>query len=256
MFRIWSRNISSAVFLEHSQGKLAVTASRAAISAANKVSPTAKVVGVLAVEDVDSPVVGEAKKLPGLSKIILSTHKGYSRLLPEVVTPLLLALQSRNEYTHWWTSHSSIGKSIFPRFTGALLGKGIKRVAPISDIISVKDEKTFIRPIYAGNAQSELQTDASINIITVRPTAFPETSPMDNNVDIENFVIEPTVECLELTKWIGEELTKSNRPELASAEIVVSGGRALKGAENFKLLYDLADAFGGAAGINIIPVSP
>lgn len=247
------RWISSAIFLEHSQGKLATVANSAAIHAARQAG-FEKNVGILAVSTETEAVIADAQRLPGLSSLIVAVNADYAHLMPEATATLLLHLQQKHNFSHWWAAHTSIGKNVFPRFAGLILREDEEgSVAPIADIVKVLDSKTFERPIYAGNAISTVQSSAAINLITVRPTAFlteTSASKLDTAATLSTTVIKPELPKEErLATWVGDELNESDRPELASAEIVVAGGRALKSAENFKILYDLADALGGAAGI-------
>lgn len=249
------RWITSAIFLEHSQGRLAAASNRAAIRAA-RLAGSETTVGILAVPSETDVIVAQAQRLSGLSSLIVAVNARYDRLMPEATATLLLHLQRQNNYSHWWAAHTSTGKNVLPRFAGLLLREDEHAsVAPIADVTKVVDGKTFERPIYAGNAIATVQSSAAINLITVRPTAFQATEQeTDAGAPPPTEIIKPDVpEEERLATWIGEELSKSDRPELSSAEIVVAGGRALKSADNFKLLYDLADALGGAAGIPCAP---
>jgi electron transfer flavoprotein alpha subunit len=119
-------------------------------------------------------------------------------------------------------------------------------VAPVSDVIEIKDEHTFVRPIYAGNAISTVKSKDKVKVMTVRTTAFP---PAESQApDAAKVQDAPAFQPGGLTKFEKEEVSKSDRPELGSAKIVIAGGRGLKNGENFKLLYDLADKLGAAVG--------
>merc|ERR1711990_597105 len=124
----------------------------------------------------------------------------------------------------------AFSRSVLPRVAAKL------DVSPISDIIGIKDAETFVRTIYAGNAIMTLNSKDPVKIIMVRTTAFEpdETTAAQAGPD--------------LSKYVGAELTKSDRPDLASAGVVISGGRGMKSGDNFKMLYDLADKMGGAVG--------
>lgn len=241
------RWISSAILLEHTHGRLSA-ANQSTILAASRAGGEAPV-GVLAVKEDNSPVVEAARRLRGLGKLLVVTNEHAERLMPEAVADLLAQVQQQRTFSHWWAVHSSIGKDIFPRLAGLLVARGESSVAPIADIIDVKDERTFVRPIYAGNAVATVQSGAQINLITIRPTAF--QAPQGDNAASETTACETIAAQVSketiMSTWVSEELSRTDRPELASAEIVVSGGRALKSADNFGLLYELADALGGAA---------
>ena len=134
------------------------------------------------------------------------------------------------------------GKNLLPRL-GARLDSAV-----VSDVIDVKDENTFVRPMYAGNAISTVRSKDAVKLVGIRTTNF-EAVSADESVaaPIEDLKIGDEV-VQEKSKFVKEELSMSDRPELSSAKVVVSGGRGLKSGENFKILYDLADALGGAVG--------
>ncbi|KAH0294350.1 electron transfer flavoprotein, alpha subunit, partial [Aureobasidium melanogenum] len=136
--------------------------------------------------------------------------------------------------------HSAFGKNLMPRVAAML------DVQQISDITSIESEDTFVRPIYAGNAILTVQTADSPKVVTVRGTAFPSGAAEGGSASVEEGV-DPKAECP--TEWISEDLATSDRPDLATAEKVVSGGRGLKSKEEFdRIMPPLADALGAAIG--------
>jgi len=228
--------------LEISNGQLAKH-NKAAVVAARKAFPKEWPVGVIVTSN-DS-ILEQAKKLP-FTKLIVCRS---SCPTAETIAPLLAKIQETESFSHWWTAHSAFGKDLFPRFVGELLrGKGDLNVVPISDITRIVDSSTFVRPIYAGNAVTTVQAHAeSLKVVTIRPTSFTEDLPSDTDCKIQQFEFEPSQEQAEMCRWIEDRVSTSERPDLGSAEVVISGGRALKSAEGFKLLYDMADALGNAA---------
>lgn len=119
-------------------------------------------------------------------------------------------------------------------------------VSPISEIVGVEDENTFVRTIYAGNAIQTIKAKDNVKVLTVRGTSFDAVEVGNGNASSEP---APAAEVQnDLSEWIGQELTKSERPDLSSASRVISGGRGMKSGENFKLLYDLADKINAAVG--------
>merc|ERR1712001_240738 len=130
-------------------------------------------------------------------------------------------------------------RSLLPRVAAKL------DVSPVSDVIEIKDSETFVRQIYAGNAIMTLKCKDPIKILTVRTTAFEadESSSGSANTETTSAPDPPNV-----SQFVGQELSKSDRPELASAKAVISGGRGMKSGDNFKMLYDLADKMGAAVG--------
>jgi electron transfer flavoprotein alpha subunit len=178
-----------------------------------------------------------AAKLAGVAKVLLADAPAYDHMLAEEIANLLLKLAPA--YSHVLAPATTNGKNIMPR-VAALLD-----VAPISDIAGVVSPDTFVRPIYAGNALATVQSKDAIRIITVRGTAFPAEAKEGGNAPVEK--VDATAET-GLSHFISAELTRSERPELTSARVVVSGGRGMQNGENFKLLESLADKLGAAVG--------
>ena len=133
------------------------------------------------------------------------------------------------------------GKNVIPRAAVKL------DVAPVTDVTGISGEDTFERPMYAGNAIAKVKSSDKVKVITIRPTAF-EKAKTGGSAAVETVDIASAASSAPTPTWVKEEVVKSERPELASASIVVSGGRALKSADNFKILYDLADHLGAAVG--------
>ncbi|UJR25555.1 hypothetical protein I4U23_006900 [Adineta vaga] len=194
--------------------------------------------------DKTSETANELKKFSNLNikKILLAENAGYKGLLSESVTPVLLDLQKKNNYTHILGGSSTFTKGILPRLAALL------DVQPISDITKVIDKSQYARFIYAGNAILTLKSNDSIQIITVRGTAFEAAKQGSGNGEAQIEKIDATVKN-DLSEFVSRQVQQSERPELSSARIIFSGGRALKSKENFKLLYDLADLFPGQATV-------
>ena len=180
--------------------------------------------------------VAAAAEISGVAKVISADAQAYAHQLPENVAPLLVELAK--EYSHILSAATTTGKNLMPR-AAALLD-----VAQISDIIEVKSEDTFVRPVYAGNAMATVQSSDSVKMITVRTTAYAEAS-QGGNATIENcdFVTTQNV-----ATFVSEQLSVSERPELTAASIVISGGRGMQNGENFVLLEKVADKLGAAIG--------
>lgn len=174
-------------------------------------------------------------KVDGVKRVCVCDDDQYSHSLPEKVTPLILTMQEKHKFTHILAGSSAIGKGIIPRVAAKL------DVSPISDIIGINGDDTFTRTMYAGDAVCKLKSTAKVKLITVRGTAFDAAKPAGGSAAVEK--VEPVRGGTQAeSEWLSAELTKSDRPELGSARIVVSGGRGLKSAENFKLIYDLVSA--------------
>ncbi|KAH7052011.1 electron transfer flavoprotein-like protein subunit alpha [Macrophomina phaseolina] len=231
-----ARLLSTLAVLEQREGKLN-PGSLAAVTAAQKLGGS--ITGLVAGSNIKA-VADEAAKVKGLEKIIFIENGAYDKGLPENYAPLLVENIKKGGYTHVLAGHSAFGKNLLPR-VAALLD-----VQQISDITAIESEDTFVRPIYAGNAILTVQSSDPIKIITVRGTAFPAGETEGGSAAIEEGV-DPKAESP--TEWVSEDLAKSDRPDLATASKVVSGGRGLKSKEEFdRLMPPLADALGAAIG--------
>ncbi|OEY67621.1 electron transfer flavoprotein subunit alpha/FixB family protein [Marinobacter sp. X15-166B] len=182
-------------------------------------------------------VAEAAAKAEGVSKVLVADNAVYEHFLGENLAALVVELGQN--YSHILTSAGTTGKDFMPR-VAALLD-----VAQVSDIIRVESADTFVRPIYAGNAVATVQSGDSIKVITVRPTGF---DPVAADGGAANVEAVDVVKDAGLSSFVGEELAKSDRPDLASAGTVVSGGRGMQNGENFKMLEQIADILGAAVG--------
>lgn len=182
-------------------------------------------------------VADQAAKAAGVTKVLLADSAALANGLAENVAAQVLAVA--NDYSHILFPSTAAGKNVAPRVAAKL------DVAQISDITSVESEDTFIRPIYAGNALATVQSSDPIKVITVRTTAFDGVAAEGGSASVEDI---DAVSDSGLSSFVGREVAKSDRPELAGASVVVSGGRGLGSAENFKLLDSLADKLGAAVG--------
>jgi len=183
-----------------------------------------------------STVAAQAAKISGVTKVLLAESPALADALAENVAEQVLALAGG--YSHILFAATASGKNVSPRVAARL------DVAQISEIIAVDSPDTFQRPIYAGNAISTVQSSDPVKVITVRTTGF-DAAPEGGNAVVES--ITP-VASVGLSTFIGREVAASDRPELAGARVVVSGGRGMGSAENFKILDPLADKLGAALG--------
>jgi electron transfer flavoprotein alpha subunit len=183
------------------------------------------------------PAADAAAKVGGVAKVLLADDSSLDHGLAENVAPLLVKLAER--YTHVLAPATTFGKNVMPR-VAALLD-----VMQISDISAVVSPDTFVRPIYAGNALATVQSKDKIKIITVRATGFPAAAAEGGSASVET-VASPG--AAGVSEFVGAELSKSERPELTSARIVISGGRGMQSGENFHLLDKVADKLGAAVG--------
>ncbi len=183
------------------------------------------------------PAAEAAAKVPGVAKVLLAEDPALEHPLAEDIAALTVTLAPK--YSHVLAPASTFGKNFLPR-VAALLD-----VAQISDISGVVSPDTFVRPIYAGNALATVQSKDKIKVISVRGTAFPAAQSEGGNAPIEP---ASGAGSAGLSRFIGAELSKSERPELTSARVIVSGGRGMQSGDNFKLLESLADKLGAAVG--------
>ncbi|KAI9767506.1 MAG: Electron transfer flavoprotein alpha-subunit [Candelina submexicana] len=232
-----SRLLSTLVLLEQREGKLQEQAALSAVTAAQQLN--GPITGFIAGSNITS-VAEQASKVKALEKVIVIENKAYDKGLPENYAPLLVENIKKNGFTHVIAGHSAFGKNLMPR-VAALMD-----CSQISDITAVESEDTYVRPIYAGNAICTVQTSDDIKFITIRGTAFNGAEAEGGSAEIVEGV-DPKVESF--TEWVSEDLKTSDRPDLATAGKVVSGGRGLKSKEEFdRLIPPLADALGAAIG--------
>jgi electron transfer flavoprotein alpha subunit len=184
-----------------------------------------------------APAAQAAAAIPGVKKVLVVDAPHYAHALAESLSTLIVSI-ARN-YSHVLAPSTSAGKNVLPR-VAALLD-----VAQISDIIKVESADTFVRPIYAGNALATVQSADAIKVVTVRSTGFDAVAGTGGAATIEDIAAGTDSG---LSSMIGQELTKSARPELTSAWAIVSGGRGMGSGENFKILEALADKLGAAVG--------
>ena len=183
-------------------------------------------------------VADHAAKIAGVSLVLLAEDPAYEHELPENVAPLIVNLMADRDA--FLAPATSTGKNIAPR-VAALLD-----VMQISDILSIEGPDTFTRPIYAGNAIATVQSADAKKVITVRGTAFEKAAREGGSAQVEKI---GTTGDAGLSSFVGAELSKSERPELTSAKVIVSGGRALQNSENFhSLIEPLADKLKAAVG--------
>jgi len=182
-------------------------------------------------------VAQAAAQVAGVTKVLSVDAPHYAHALAENLAPLVVSLAPA--YSHLLVAATTSGKNVMPRIAALL------DVAQLSDIIEVKSADTFVRPIYAGNVLATVQSVDAIKAITVRTTAFDPVATSGGSAAIETMAAGPDAG---LSQFVGEELTKSSRPELAAANIIVSGGRGVGSAENFKIIEALADKLGAAVG--------
>ncbi|MBP6018146.1 MAG: electron transfer flavoprotein subunit alpha/FixB family protein [Burkholderiaceae bacterium] len=221
------------VIAEHDNSHLKV-ATLNAVAAADKLGAD---VHVLVAGHNAQAVADQAAQAVGVTKVLLADGPALADGLAENIAAQVLELAAN--YSHILFPATASGKNVAPRVAAKL------DVAQISDIITVESADTFSHPIYAGNAIATVQSVDAIKVITVRTTAFDGVAAQGGSATIEAIT---AVADSGLSSFVSREVAKSDRPELAGASVVVSGGRGLGSAENFKMLDALADKLGAALG--------
>jgi len=182
-------------------------------------------------------VAEQAAAIPGISKVLKADNGAYEHQLAENIASLVVEVAPG--YSHIMSAHTTTGKNFLPR-VAATLG-----VAQISDIVAVEAGDTFKRPIYAGNAIATVKSSDAVKVISVRGTAFDPAASEGGSASIET---SDVVANAGVSTFIKEEIAKSERPELTSADVIISGGRGMQNGDNFSLLDGIADKLGAAIG--------
>ena len=224
--------MTSLVLLDHDATGIKQP-SRSAVAAASKLGD----VHVLVTGKDIAAAAAAAAKLPGVSKVLTADGDDFANPLAEKLAALILALAPG--YTHLLAAATASGKNVMPRVAAFLDSQ------PISDIAEVIDADTFVRPFYAGNAMATVKSSDKTKVITVRAASFDPCAAEGGSAGIE---AAPAVELPGNSRFDSSELSKSERPELTAARVVVSGGRGMQNGENFKLLDPIADKLGAAVG--------
>ena len=225
--------MTTLFFIEHANGQLS-DQSLKAITATSQID--GDVHGLIVGSNIDS-AVAEASKIEGLTKLIHVDDDNFNNIMAENLTQLILNISE--DYEYFLAAATTTGKNVMPRLAAKL------DVSQISEIIAIEGPDTFIRTIYAGNAIATVQTSDPKKVLTVRPTAFKAAAMGSSECEISKIDAE---NMPSISEFIGEELTKSDRPELTSAKTIISGGRGMQNGENFVLLEGVADKLGAALG--------
>ena len=221
------------VLAEHNNKELKAS-TLSAITAASQINEQ---IEVLVVGSSCLEVINKLKNVKLVKKIIVVDNSDYVNPIAELISPIIVSLA--DNYTHFVAPASTFGKNIMPRVAVLL------DVAQLSDIIKIESSDIFIRPIYAGNAVATIQSKDPKKIITIRSTSFEPAITEGGNAEIKKLEFTSKTS---ITEFISREENKSERPELSTARIVISGGRGLGSADNFSLLNKIADKLKAAVG--------
>ena len=225
--------MTTLFFTEHANGALN-DQSLKAISGAKEFGNDLHI--LIAGSNIDE-AVAEASKIEGVSKVIHLNSNEFDNILAEKLAAAMFDLSS--EYSYFAAAATTTGKNVMPRLSAKL------DVSQISEIIGVESPDTFVRTIYAGNAIATVQSSDEKKVLTIRPTAFQLCKITENACEIS--IIDPQ-NIPAISEFVGEELTKSDRPELTSAKTIISGGRGMQNGENFELLDKVAAKLNAAVG--------
>ena len=225
--------MSILVIAEHDNNNLK-SATLNTVSAATAL--TGEVSLLIVGSNVDG-VVQESQSLDGVNKVIKCDAETYANLIAEDLSDIIESISGG--YTHLLAPATTFGKNLMPRIAAKL------DTQQISDIISIESDDTFKRPIYAGSCIATVKSNDSVKVITVRSTAFNAIGQNNSGVEVETIDGKASTD---ISRFISEELAKSDRPELTSANIVISGGRGMQSGDNFHLLDSIADKLGAAVG--------
>ncbi|CAI5438371.1 unnamed protein product [Caenorhabditis angaria] len=227
---------STLVVAEHDDATLAPITLNA-ITAAGKLGNE---LSVLVTGANATKVAEQVSKVAGVKRVIVAQDDKLKNNLPERVAPVVLAAQKQFNFTAITAGSSAFGRGIIPRVAAKL------NVSPISDITEVHAADTYTRTQYAGNAVTKVKSSSAVKLLTFRGTSFEPAAVGSGSGAVEN---APNAEIAAgNSEFLGQELSKSERPDLATAKIVVSGGRGLKSGDNFKIIYALADKLGAGVG--------
>lgn len=229
------------VVAEHNNSQLGA-ATLNAVAAAGQLKAT-EGVDVLVVGAKCGEVAKSAQSISGASKVLLRDSALYEHHTAESLAKFLQGHQKKINYTHIIAASTTFSKNVLPRLAALL------DVQPISDVLAIKSDDTFVRPIYAGNALATVQSKDSVKIFTVRGTAFTAAASTGGSASLEEITEDFGAEAVASSKFISLEAAASERPDLTAAKIVISGGRGMGNGDNFKILYDLADTFGNKAAV-------
>mmetsp|Transcript_11789 Transcript_11789/g.34042 ORF Transcript_11789/g.34042 Transcript_11789/m.34042 type:complete len:346 (-) Transcript_11789:277-1314(-) len=230
------RLASNCLVVAEHNGSVVAPSSLATITAASQVGD----VTVLVAGSGSPSAAQHASRVAGVKQVVALSDESLDKGLAENLSSAVIQAVQAAGYTHVLVPSTNFGKNYLPRLS-AQLG-----VSPITDVVEIKDEATFVRPMYAGNALATVKSSQPLKVISVRTTAFDKAEEGSTEAPVEEIAVEGT--NTGLSEFVSEAVSKSERPDLSSARVVVSGGRGMKNGENFAMLEELADKLGGAVG--------
>ncbi len=221
------------------QGQQLNMASLQALSAAKDIKAHTATDLVVLLASSDEALLSAAQSIEGVDQVIGFSGDTSALSLAENLAPTIVSIIKSSDISHLVSAATTQAKNVLPRVAGLM------DVAQISEITSVVDQETFVRPIYAGNALATVRSSDQLKVITVRSSAFEAADTQGGSASLS---IHSDIVDSGLSSFIGETLVKSDRPELASADVIISGGRGMQNGDNFSLLENVADTLGAAVG--------
>uniref|UniRef100_A0A915Q808 Electron transfer flavoprotein subunit alpha n=1 Tax=Setaria digitata TaxID=48799 RepID=A0A915Q808_9BILA len=229
------RFTGTLVLAEHNGVKLTPITLNA-INAASKLGEISVLVAGVDIVKIAEQVA----KVDQVKRVFVSDHKKLEHQLPEFVAKAVETLQKQYKFDYVVAGASVFGRDVLPRVAAQF------DVSPVTDVIAIHGDDTFTRPTYAGNAICKVRSNSPVKFLTFRGTAFKPAKESGGNAKIEKAPeTDFSFDCVE---FVSQELLKSERPDLQSAKVIVSGGRGVGSADNFKIIYELADKLKGAVG--------
>ncbi|MDC0057172.1 FAD-binding protein [Alphaproteobacteria bacterium] len=225
--------MSVLVLAEHNNTEIK-SSTLSTIGAASQIDQN---IEVLLVGNDCEDIADKMTNIHNVKKVIVVDDPQYKYPIAENIAPIIISLSDK--FSHILAPATTFGKNVMPRVAAIL------DIAQISDIIKVESKDTFVRPIYAGNALATVQSTEEKKIITVRPTSFEQSETEGGQGEVEKITFDLEKNMVE---FIGREESKSDRPELGTARVVISGGRGLQSAENFSMLNKIAEKLNAAVG--------
>lgn len=213
-----------------------------AIAAAHKVGGP---IDLLLITNQPDKLIPQVEQAQHIDRILVANHKLFDQVLAERMAPVVVSLQNKSPFTHITSGANAFGSSLLPRIAAKL------NVSPITGVIGINPPDTFIRPIYGGQAIQTFKSNEQVKIFTARATAFQRVECNSGNKAKVEEIEVPSAEvekAAQMSQLLGQELNKSERPDLTSASRVVSGGRGVKSKENFDLVFKLAEKLNAAVG--------
>ncbi len=227
--------MTDLLLVDHQDGAISA-ATRSAVAASRGLGD----VVALVAGDAVRPVAEAAARIEGVAKVLLADDPRFAHMLAEPLAALVVSLAA--DHTHVVAAATATGKNVLPR-AAALLD-----VQPISDVVAVLDADSFVRPIYAGSALATVRSRDATKVLTIRAAAFEPAAAEGGDAPVEAVPAAAEAPGAASSRFVSAELSESERPDLASARVVVSGGRGMGSGENFRLLEPIADRLGAAIG--------